>query len=156
MTNRMISISPSSTSLILVATFHYHLHMMFISLWADLIFMSLLCIRSVLKIEAGYWQISWYMLQGFLKFCLKWAYCQFAVGFLFVVVFFFFANYSCLKIYFASTTFYHVKCVMYGQSDINRWAVLDTLIWLQITPFTWFRNRIYGRCDWSTGDVYSS
>jgi hypothetical protein len=49
MTNGMISILPLSTSLILVATSHYHLHMAYIYLSTDSICKGLLYIRSIFK-----------------------------------------------------------------------------------------------------------
>jgi hypothetical protein len=55
-------------------------------------------------------------------------------------------------IHFNDIVFHWVKCCLPYLILVKPFRVL---FWLRNTPLTWWRYRVYGKCDRSTGDVYS-
>jgi hypothetical protein len=138
MTNGIISISPSSTSLTYVILFQLHLHMVY--LYRNLFDMQELAQHTIsFQFEAIYWQINWCH-RGFN--CL--VYRQPSANFMVVTT-----------ILFAYKTFLWATSCLICFIPILK-PFLTQWSWLRVVPFIERGNRAHGGCDRSTGDAYSS
>jgi hypothetical protein len=137
MTNGMISISPSLTSLTYVVIFQLHLHMAYI--YCSLFDMQELGRYTIrFQFEAVYWQISWCH-RGFN--CL--VYMQLSANFMVVIT-----------ILFAHTSFLWATCCLICFIPIVK-PFLTHWSWLRVMAFIERGNGAHGGCDRSAPDPTS-